>query len=268
MLSYKTIEINDAVYAYTSQGSGEPLVLLHGFTGSSETWQNFITKWQENYRVITIDLPGHGKTVNETEKTMAEFTSDLVQIFYTLKIEKAHLLGYSMGGRTALSFAMEYPKLVHSLILESASPGIADATERMNRQAADEKLAKRIKTNGIENFVNAWEDIALFSSQKNLPKHIQDSIRQERLSQTEIGLANALLFMGTGVQPSWWDRLAEIEYPVLLIVGERDEKFVELNELMVKLIRTAEIITVPDSGHAVHVEQVEKFAMIVRQSIS
>lgn len=268
MLNYQSIEVNGSVYAYTSQGSGEPLVLLHGFTGSSKTWRKFIPEWQESNQVITIDLPGHGKTAATLEKTMMGFSKDLAQIFNVLQIEKAHLLGYSLGGRAALSFAMEYPSLISSLILESASPGIADQAERFARQEADEKLAERIKRDGMEKFVNFWQDIGMFSSQKSLPQHVQETVRQERLSQSELGLANSLLFMGTGVQSSWWDRLSEINYPVFLIVGSIDKKFVELNEKMLKLISTAEIITVSDAGHAVHVEQVEKFAMIVRASIS
>lgn len=268
MLNYQSIEVNGSVYAYTSQGNGEPLVLLHGFTGSSQTWQHFITKWQLDFQVITIDLPGHGKTAATLEKTMMEFSRDLAHIFNVLQIKKAHLLGYSLGGRTALSFAMEYPTLVRSLILESASPGISDKAERLARQEADGKLAERIKKDGMEKFVNSWEDIGLFSSQKRLPQHVQNTIRQERLEQTESGLTQSLLYMGTGVQPSWWDRLPEINYPVLLIVGSIDKKFVELNEKMVKLISTAEITTVLDAGHAVHVEQVDKFAMMVSKFIN
>lgn len=268
MLNYQTINVNGASYAYTSQGSGEVLILLHGFTGSSLTWEKYITKWRESYQVITIDLPGHGKSFAKPQKTMSELSKDLARIFKFLHIKQAHLLGYSMGGRVALSFAMEYPELVHSLILESASPGITDVTERKVRQEADIALAERIKTDGIEEFVNYWEDIELFASQKRLDEHVQETIRQERLSHTELGLANSLLSTGTGVQPSWWDRLVEIDYPVLLIVGSLDKKFVELNEKMVKLISIAEIITVLDAGHAVHVEKVDKFAMIVSKFIN
>lgn len=268
MLNYNLIEVNDSTYAYTISGSGEPLVLLHGFTGSSVTWKKYIATWRETYKVITIDLPGHGKTAIESGKSMREFAKDLSQIFNRLQIDTAHLLGYSMGGRAALAFTIEYPELVRSLILESASPGIEGSVQRLERQEADEKLAKRINTMGINKFVAEWENIALFDSQKSLPIPIQETIRQERMAQTASGLSQSLLHMGTGTQDSQWDKLAGITLPVLLIVGEYDKKFVELNELMVKLMRTAEIITVLDAGHAVHVEKMEKFAMIVSKFIT
>lgn len=267
MLTYKTLPVNGRTYAYTRTGSGEALLLLHGFTGTSETWTPFISDWQDTYEVITLDLPGHGKTDKTNAKSMEELTQDMALILTTLQIEKAHILGYSMGGRTALAFALDHPSFVKSLLLESASPGIAAEKERLARQKADLLLADRIEAKGIVSFVNAWEDIPLFHTQKNLPLHVQENIREERLAQKEVGLAMSLRMMGTGFQASYWSRLAEITCPTLLIVGAYDEKFVQLNEKMVKLIETAELHSVCDAGHAVHIEASNNFKAVVHQFI-
>src|SRR5699024_1507643 len=87
---------------------------------------------------------------------------DLKEIFTQLGLTSINLLGYSMGGRTALSFAMFYPEMIQSLILESSSPGLKNATDRVKRMKHDEKLASRIERKGVEAFVDFWEDIPLF----------------------------------------------------------------------------------------------------------
>src|SRR5690625_337881 len=266
-LAYKYVLIDDTTYAYTINGDGEALVLLHGFTGTSKTWLPFIKKWKEHYQVITIDLPGHGNTTGESNLPMQEICHHIKQFLDHLSIEKCHLLGYSMGGRTALSFAMWYPLYIESLLLESASPGLPTEKERSDRVIKDTQLAKRINHDGITKFVDFWENIPLFNTQKKLPKHKRAQIRAERLSQSEAGLAASLVSIGTGVMPSWWETLHELQQHVCLIVGKEDEKFVQLNTEMDKRIEHCTFHIVPEAGHAVHIEQPEAFAKIVQQFI-
>mgnify|MGYP001221495702 FL=1 len=261
-------QTKDAKYAYTVIGEGEPILLFHGFTGSRTSWEKIVPKLATRCKVITIDLPGHGKTVCETPRTMETFSEDVIQLLTFLNIEKLHVLGYSMGGRTALSFAMYYPQFVQTLILESASPGLKTEVERMSRTERDNTLANRIEDKGVESFVDYWEEIPLFATQKQLSKDVQEAIRKERLRQNEKGLADSLRFMGTGKQPSWWDKLAEVHIPVLLIAGEADEKFVQMNKEMNKLFPNSELKIVERAGHTVHVEQPEKFVTIVMEFIA
>lgn len=259
--------IDDATYHYDLVGVGETVVLLHGFTGSMKTWEPFIEKWRREFSILTIDLPGHGETVVTTGRTMKQFADDLKTMLDRLKIRKCHLLGYSLGGRTALSFAMYYPEMVQSIILESASPGLPTMKERLARRKNDAALARRIEREGLVDFVNFWEDISLFQTQKNLPEAVQEAIRQERINQTSAGLAMSLRFMGTGRQPSWWEELHTIKIPVHLIVGTLDEKFVQINTEMKKLLPKARLTQINNAGHTVHLEQPEKFAKIVIEQI-
>src|SRR5699024_517542 len=210
-LTYNYHTIDETTYAFTDNGSGLALVLLHGFTGSSETWRNFIENWQTKYRVITVDLPGHGKTTGKSTLSMQEVCHHLLVLFDLLAIEKCHLLGYSMRGRSALSFALWYPRYIEMLIIESASRWLNAGQ-------------------GIEAFVDLWENIPLFATQKKLAKEVQAAIKEERLQQSAHGLANSLLYLGTGKQPSWWQDLDQLKRPVCLIVGELDEKFIHMNK--------------------------------------
>lgn len=259
--------IEDATYAYSVYGKGIPVVFLHGFTGSQKTWKPFVEKWKHRFQCITIDLPGHGKTKTNLPRTMEACCHDLRTLFSHLGISSFHLIGYSMGGRVALSFAMLYPQFLLSLTLESSSPGLKTFAKQKARQAQDEQLAQKIQTKGLKAFIDDWENIPLFSTQKNLPLSVQQSIRIERESQTEEGLVQSLRWMGTGVQPSWWNQLSRLSLPVLLLVGALDKKFVQINQEMQENFQDATLKIVPEAGHAVHLEKPEDFHRIVKSFI-
>ena len=256
--------INGRTYAYTVQGEGTPLVLLHGFTGRKETWDPFFAKFAKGYQVIAIDLPGHGESFSQGVVTMMDFVEDFHLFMKNLVNEPFHLLGYSFGGRSALSYAMQYPERIRTLILESASPGLRTKEERLERQESDRQLAEKIEREGVASFVDYWEAIPLFSSQKRLTEKAWRQQRKERLSQSASGLAMSLLGMGTGFQPSWWEDLDQINFPVLLIVGEEDGKFVRINKEMERQIPTAELQKIKEAGHATHLEQPAIFLEYVK----
>jgi 2-succinyl-6-hydroxy-2,4-cyclohexadiene-1-carboxylate synthase len=262
------INLNGITYSYHILGSGPPVLLLHGFTGSKENWSTLVSDLSTTYKVITLDLIGHGNTDSpeQVERYEIEKTcKDITELLQKLQIEKVNLLGYSMGGRVALAFSLLYPEVVHSLILESSSPGLESDEERESRRNADELLAIEIEQMGIPAFVNRWENIPLFKSQKLLPTSRQNQIRIQRLRNSMTGLVNSLRGMGTGNQPSYWDRLSTISIPVLLICGEWDEKFCKIAKEIKKQIPNSSIIKVSNAGHAIHVEQPEFFGKIVME---
>src|SRR5699024_2774492 len=160
----------------------------HGFTGTKQTWSSFFSELAEHFRVIAIDMPGHGNTTTDAQITMEVFCDNLLKLLEAENCQKVHLLGYSMGGRSALSFAMMYDHMVQTLILESASPGLKTEKERNLRQSRDNQLAEKLLSSGIKDFVDKWEQVPLFASQKSLSKLVQQKIRHERLSQNPVGL--------------------------------------------------------------------------------
>ncbi len=147
------------------------IVLLHGFTGSTGTWSEVIDLLKENYHMVAIDLIGHGKTtapLDPNRYSMEEQIADLEALFNELNIPEFTLLGYSMGGRIALSYTINFPERVTSLILESSTPGLKTEVERIERMNKDKLLAQKISSEGIRSFVEFWENIPLFHSQKKL----------------------------------------------------------------------------------------------------
>lgn len=248
----------------------QTLVALHGFTGSTKTWAQLAAALPD-VRIVAVDCIGHGQTDAPqalAPYTMASQIEALECIAEQLQLQNFALLGYSMGGRIALSYACRYQHRVTQLLLESASPGLAAAEHRQARKLADEALADKIEANGVPNFVEAWANIPLFATQKRLPQDVQQAIREERLAQRAIGLANSLRGMGTGVMLPLWAQLATLEMPVTLLTGELDEKFVQINNEMVQHLQNAKHFIIPAVGHAIHVENPTKFATIVKETIS
>ncbi|HET7093398.1 MAG TPA: 2-succinyl-6-hydroxy-2,4-cyclohexadiene-1-carboxylate synthase, partial [Thermomicrobiales bacterium] len=192
-------------------------------------------------------------------------TADLAGLLDQLRIERASVLGYSMGGRLALSFAVSHPERVAALALESATAGIANEAERSARRAADERLATSIERDGVACFVADWERLPLFATQARLPAARQEALRQDRLRQRALGLANSLRGFGQGAQPALHARLAEIGCPVLLVVGEEDARFRAIAADLADRLSDARVTVVPEAGHAVHLEQPERFATIVQE---
>lgn len=255
-------QINNAAYWYEVHGTGVPVVMLHGFTGSADTWRPFAANQEKQLQVIAIDLPGHGQTKAKV-RSMEECLYHLHKLIECLHLESFHLLGYSMGGRTALSFALTYPEKIRSLILESASPGIADEEERHLRMEKDEQLADWLMENGVESFTNYWENLPLFQTQKNLPENVQQEIRDGRLRQSKKGLAQSLRSMGTGRQHSNWEYLHQVKEPVLLLVGGLDQKFIDKNKKMESNMPSSTLVVCENAGHVVHVEKSAEFDRIV-----
>lgn len=261
------LTIRGVSYHIEMKGQGQPLLLLHGFTGSLNTWQFFESTCSDHFKLVMIDIIGHGKTdcpADPQRYTMREASKDIVVLLDQFHLDRVHVLGYSMGGRLALSFASLFPERVRSLILESASPGLRTAAERKARRIHDQDLAESIMKDGILSFVDSWENVPLFDTQKRLPQSIQDNVRKERLSNRKEGLSCSLLGMGTGSQPPLWGRLHELSFPVLLITGQLDPKFSTIAGEMKQLLRNAEFKSVPGAGHNVHLEKAVIFSDIVR----
>ena len=263
------LNINGVNYYYEWLSDYEPnrqtLVCFHGFTGTSQTFAPVFQK-ENDINILAIDLLGHGKTdcyVHPYRYQIECLCQDIALLTERLGIVDFSLLGYSMGARAALAFACLFPKKVQYLILESGSPGLESKAERMRRKNSDEYLAGSIMSHPIEAFVDKWENLSLFDSQKRLPTKIKETLRNERLSQRSFGLACSLWFMGTGVQPSFWQALSDIKVPILLIVGELDVKFQKIAKKMKNNQPDVSIKIVCDTGHCVHLEKPEIFANLV-----
>ncbi len=243
-------------------GNGPAVVVLHGFTGQTETWRSFIDAARRDYTVIAVDLPGHGASDSPDDPelyTMTRHVQALTEILDGLGLQRVAWLGYSLGGRIALSVAIAYPERTSALVLESASPGLTRSEERRVRVREDEMLADWIEEVGIDRFVGYWESLPLWDSQTRLPAEAREELRRQRLCNDPRGLANSLRGVGTGAQPALHDRLHRISAPTLIIAGEDDTRFSTIAREMDMALSHSQLVILPGTGHAAHLEQPDQF---------
>jgi 2-succinyl-6-hydroxy-2,4-cyclohexadiene-1-carboxylate synthase len=241
-------------------GAGtEPLVCLHGFTGSGETWASFASALGAARPVIAPDLPGHGETRADAFGFEAAGAL-VVETLGRLGVDRFTLLGYSMGGRLALGLALDHPGRVVRLALESASPGLQSSEERAERRFTDHALAATIEREGLAAFVERWEAQPLFATLRRLPEESRTRLRRQRLAQDPAGLAACLRGLGTGSQPWLGDRLEELDLPVLVVAGEEDAKFRDWAAWMAARVSHAELAVVAGAGHVPHLERADEMA--------
>jgi len=248
-----------------------PILFLHGFTGSAQDWAFLFSSINSKYFSISIDLPGHGNTTvpNNIENFSTEAYTEIIQLVLDyFEISKVILVGYSMGGRAALSFTSKNSEKVIALILESSTAGIDDKKERSVRIETDRKLADNLLRDGIDSFVDYWMDLPFFRSLKALnDNEYSDIVSKKRQNSTQ-GLANSLLGFSTGTMPSLCSDLSSFTIPTLLIAGSLDRKYVRINKEMNQLIPNSKLEIMEDCGHNTHLENREEFIILVNKFLN
>jgi 2-succinyl-6-hydroxy-2,4-cyclohexadiene-1-carboxylate synthase len=250
--------------AYDVRGQGsDALLLLHGFTGNRETWSRVEPYLLDRFRLVRVDLPGHGGSPLPNLSGPAGFMETvraLENVLDEVGVARAHVAGYSQGARLALALAMEVTARVERLVMESGTAGLHRRKDRAERRRADELLADEILSKGVEHFVRRWELLPLFDGLRRLPPSELQGLRMRRSSATAEGLAGALRTLGLGVQPDYWTRLWKLRVPTLLLTGAEDTKFTALARRMAAELPIVWGHAFEGVGHAPHLEAPEAWA--------
>lgn len=258
----KYIKVDNYHFNYYSRGSSTnfPILFLHGFLGNCQEFNQSISLLSNDFYCLAVDLPGHGKTQvigGEEYYNMEHTAQGLIKFIAALGIKRCILIGYSMGGRLALYLALYFPEYFSQVILESASPGLRTQAERDQRIQQDIKLAKELATEDFSDFLTKWYNQPLFASLKNHPDF--EKMLEHRLQSNPLELSKSLQYLSTGCQPSLWSKLHENVVPLLLLVGELDQKFISINTEMVSLCKFAQLEIVKNCGHNIHFENATLF---------
>ncbi|HEY9645477.1 MAG TPA: 2-succinyl-6-hydroxy-2,4-cyclohexadiene-1-carboxylate synthase [Chroococcidiopsis sp.] len=260
------IRLEPYIFNYDSQGKSTdfPILFLHGFMGDRHEFSDVIPHLSSHFYCVAVDLPGHGNTqvtAGANYYQMSSTAHGLIEFLDALGIEQCVLVGYSMGGRLALYLALHFPQRFVRVILESASPGLETQAERDQRRQHDFSRAQALETQPFSQFLDHWYDQPLFQSIKAHPDFAK--LRQRRLQNDPLELAKSLRYLGTGMQPSLWPNLQTNPVPLLLIVGERDQKFVAINTAMRDRSQPPfpqpQLEIIPHCGHNVHWEDANAF---------
>jgi 2-succinyl-6-hydroxy-2,4-cyclohexadiene-1-carboxylate synthase len=245
------------------------VLLLHGFLGCKEDWVEISQGLNRSFRTITIDLPGHGATLNcsETEYTMPGAAELVIALLDHLRISLCHLIGYSMGGRIALYLAAHYPDRFERIVIESASAGLKTPEQRAGRMAHDDNVARVLEQKPLAEFLEFWYSQPLFESTRRDPVRFSQMVTR-RLKNTPTEAARALRGFSTGAQPYLIPDLERLSNDFLFMAGLLDKKFSALAIELEEHCPNGTAWLVPDVGHTLHFEAPEVYIETVSRFLT
>lgn len=252
----KTLLYKKSKISYTDSGEGTAIVLLHGFLENKKMWQEYVAFFSENYRVITIDLLGHGNSdclgyVHSMEDN-AQVVHDVLK---ESNIRKAIIIGHSMGGYVGLAFAELYPKNIKKLVLLNSTSKEDSTEKKLNRTRA----IKAVKQN-YANFVSlAISNLFSENNRTRLAAEIEN-IKQQALKTPLQGIVASL--EGMKIRKDRESILQANLFPAILILGKKDPVLNYEEAILQIKDTTAELISFED-GHMSHIENKEELKTIL-----
>lgn len=260
------VVVGDVRWEVRVRGAGLPLLLLHGFMGRGASWGSHAAALEREFRVVVVDLPGHGRSgipADPARASVERSADDLAAILAREHCAPAHVLGYSLGARIALRLAVTHPAVVRCLVLESPSAGLASETERAARRATDAERAARLERDGIDAFVEEWEREPVLASLHDLPAPSAERLRVERRRNRPAGLAASLRGAGQGSMEPLHARLGAIRAPTLVIAGALDAAGRTRAGAVAAGIRGARLEIIAGAGHRPDLETPAAFRSLV-----
>jgi pimeloyl-ACP methyl ester carboxylesterase len=245
---------------FEKYGKGHPLIILHGLFGSLDNWRTLSKVFSRSFQVFALDQRNHGRSPHSVEFTYPAMAEDLREFMEEQELPSAHLLGHSMGGKTAMVFALTYPELVDKLIVVDIAPkayarghdDIFDALFSLNvassksRQEADTALAKKIPDLTLRQFLL-----------KNLERDDAGAFRWR------IGLEEIYQGYPDLIKALDWSH-QQFSQPTLFIKGANSDYIKESDTPTIKaMFPQARVVALPNAGHWAHAEKPQEFARIV-----
>lgn len=263
---------------FREEGEGFPIVIVHGLYGSSDNWLTVAKKLSSRYKVYMIDQRNHGRSPNSEEHSYEAMKNDLAEFFDQQKIEKAIVMGHSMGGKTAMSFAADYPERVEKLIVVDIAPKdyflLNDESQyylhnNILRAMLELDFSRIESRKQVEDFLLERIDSAQIVQflLKNVHRNKENHQYEWRLNVPV--LYDNLDEIIKGVNAHWFDdRLPIYNYPVLFIKGAisnyiQAEDFVSIR----RIYPESQIVEIPNAGHWLHAEQPQLFLEAVMKFI-
>ena len=255
------MQVNDIEIYYQVEGTGEPLLFLHGLGSSSAGWQLQRQVFAAQYQMITPDIRGHGRSGKPPGPySMSLFAADTVGLLDALDVPAVHVVGLSLGGMIGFQMAVDYPERVLSLTAVNAGPEVVPRTFKEKRAIWQRQLLVNLFS---------MERIAETLGARLFPEPEQAELRQMAVE----GFAandKATYKAATGAILGWSvrDRLGEIRCPVLLIASDKDYTPVSAKEVYLAEIPAARLVVIENSRHAVPIDQPAAFNAAVGEFLA
>jgi pimeloyl-ACP methyl ester carboxylesterase len=244
---------------YEETGAGTPIVFVHEFAGDSRSWEPQVRHFARRYRCITYNARGYPPSdVPEDGERYSQQRArdDIRAVLDGLKLERAHIVGLSMGAFATLHFGMAYGKRALSLTAAGGAYG-SHPTQHAKFQAESRGNAEFIRREGMAKFAATYgHGPTRVQLQNKDPRGFAEYARQLAEHSAQ-GSANTMAGY-QGRRPSLYDFVAELkrmDVPTLLMLGDEEEPALEANLFLKRCIPTAGLAVLPHSGHAINLEE-------------
>lgn len=250
------LQVHQADLHYESHGQGAPLLLVHGLGSSLRDWERQVPFFAPRYRVLTIDLRGHGgSSISPGPYSSGQFADDLAVLVHALDIAPVHVVGLSLGGFIACQLAADHAELVRTLVMVNSVPALPRDTRRDRLRVAWSVLMR----GGIARYLG-MRNLGRFLGRKLFPDDDQTLLRQTFVDRWADNDRQAYLW-ALAIAEHWdlRDRLDEINCPTALIAGEHDFFPLSLKRRYVAELPDAELILIPGSRHFTPLDAADRF---------
>jgi len=251
-------ELGESRIYYEIKGEGSPLILIHGGLLDGRMWDGQFDVLAEGYRVIRYDVSGHGRSATPPDAFYDH--EDLHRLMGALEIDRAVIMGLSLGGRIAIDFALEYPDKVAAMVV--VGPGLGgfrfDSEEVLEgRKELIDSWGKGEWDRVVELFQRSWTDGPYRS-----PEEVDPTVREKVRMMSRQTIENTA--EGRTMDPPAVDRLTELKMPMLVVVGELDMPDIhEIADLLLTADPNAEKVVIEGAAHMVNMEKPEEFNRVV-----
>ncbi len=262
--SYGKSEFKFMKLNFRTLGAGHPLIIMHGVFGSSDNWQTLGKVFSEKFKVYLVDLRNHGNSPHSDQFDYDVMVEDIVELMNDEGIDKAHILGHSMGGKVAMHLATQHPDKVDKLIIVDIAPKYyaphhqqifagfhsVDLANLENRKDADNQMSKVISNFGVRQFILKNLDRSKdgsFSWKLNL------SVIESAIEKVGEGIEGKVSFNGT---------------TLFIAGGKSDYVTSDDHELIRSFFPKAEIKVVDGAGHWVHAEKPQELSDMINEFLA
>jgi 2-succinyl-6-hydroxy-2,4-cyclohexadiene-1-carboxylate synthase len=254
-----------SIWAPEVETHQRPVLALHGFTGGGLDWAPLVPALQRH--VVAPDFLGHGFSDaphKPAPYSMARTLDYWLALLDQLELPQVDLLGYSMGGRVALSFAAAHPDRVGRLVLIGATPGLREPETRAARITQDAQRAEQLEAQGVPAFIKWWQSQPIIASQARIAAPIRAAMQARKHTARAWGWAASLRGLGTGSMPPVWAALPQLTVPTLLLTGGEDPKFTAIARAMRSTLPNALHAEIRGAGHCAHLEELPACSEVIR----
>ncbi|MBL6616923.1 MAG: alpha/beta hydrolase [Reyranella sp.] len=252
---------------YEETGAGQPIVFVHEFAADHRSWEPQMRHFGQRYRCITYSARGYPPSdVPEKPESYSQnrATDDIASVMDHLKIDKAHVVGLSMGGFATLHFGFRHPKRALSLVVAGCGYG-AEKDQQSKFKSEVETVAKTLKDEGMAKFAEKYAYGPTRVQFENKDPRGFAQFKKELGEHSALGSANTQIGV-QGQRPSLYDlveKMRALTIPTLILTGDEDWPCLTPSVLMKREIPSAALAVMPNCGHTINIEDPDQFNRIV-----